>query len=177
MFWQGGFDSRQANFYVNVGNSFAPHIIAPGSNGGLHVSCIIFPVSFETTLFSNAALYHYTIYRFECICMFKHMHEISVENRVKCFVVHTQSMYRQYFIFHRCFFRTLYELCWSVFSMHRHTSTISALQVKRKTHQTYTNTCTWTINFEKWLIGVKLLIGQGCMHKQGQKADFSWRYR
>lgn len=71
MFWQGGFDSRPVNFYVKVGNSFAPHINTPGGNGGLHVSCSLF---WDRGGSRIAALCHYTIYRFVCmaclsICM------------------------------------------------------------------------------------------------------------
>lgn len=40
MFWQGGFNSRQVNFYVKVGNSFAPHINAPGGYGAAMVGSI-----------------------------------------------------------------------------------------------------------------------------------------
>lgn len=172
MFWQGGFNSRQANFYVNVGNSFAPHINAPGGNGGLHVS-----YSLSALRRGCSRMQHFTITQFTglSICM-KSAWKIEW-NALLC--IHNRCI-GNIFLSMPAFFEhhtncVGQSLC-SIL-MHRHISTISALQVNKKNSlNVHKHTCTWTINFWKWLIGVKLLIGQGCTQRQKSRffcADIS----
>lgn len=181
MFWQGGFSSRQVHFYVNVGNSFAPHINAPGGNGGLHVSYSLFWDEAAVLECSILPLHNLPVCMHACLSIYMKSAWKIEWNALLCIHRHTHNEYIGNIFFSICLLRTSCELWWSVFVALQCTDTyiddIRFESKKKNSSNTHTSTYahgTGTINFQKWLIGVKLSIGQGCIHTHTkmEKSDF-----